>query len=331
MRPIEFSRANSVAQALAQVREGSAFLAGGTTEVDLLRLNVLPDTHLIDINALPLAEIEHRADGGVQIGALARMSDVAADAGMRERFPMIVQSLELAASAQLRNMASIAGNIMQKTRCSYYRDVKSPCNKREPGSGCAAITGINRSHAVLGTSDACIATHHSDLTAALVALDTVVKVQGPQGQRDIPFEEFFLLPGDTPHLEHTLAHDEIITGLEVPALDAARTSLYLKVRDRESYEFALASVAVALSVKGSNIDEVRMSLGGVATRPWRCRKAEVLLKGQLLDTADFAAAAHAELEGAQPRSLNAFKIPLAERTIVRGLKTVREQVTGETK
>lgn len=321
MRPIEFSRADAVEGALAQVRGGSAFLAGGTTEVDLLRLNVLPETHLIDINTLPLAGIEHREDGGVHLGALARMSDVAADPGVRERFPAIAQALELSASAQLRNMASMGGNLMQRVRCGYYRDVASACNKREPGSGCAALNGVNREHAILGTSESCIATHPSDVAVALVALDAVVRVQGPRGEREIAIDDFFLLPGDTPDLEHLLEHGELITGMGVPPLEAARHSLYLKVRDRESYQFALASVAVAMEVRDGVIQELRLALGGVATKPWRCRTAEAMLTGQALDTADFGAAARAELAGARPRPMNAFKVPLAERTLVRALHT----------
>jgi xanthine dehydrogenase YagS FAD-binding subunit len=322
MRPISYARARDVADAIATVLVDPecAYLAGGTTEVDLLRLDVSRSTTLVDINALPLGQIEDLPDGGLIIGALARMSDVAQAPGVVERFPMIAQALLLGASPQLRNMASIGGNLLQRVRCSYFRDGVSPCNKRDPGTGCAAWDGINRGHAVLGTSRHCIATHPSDLAVALVALDAVVHTQGPSGERAIPIDEFFLLPGDTPHREHPLEHGELIVAIEVPAAEVARTSLYLKVRDRESYEFALASAAVALRIEGGVIGDVRVALGGVATRPWRARRAERLLSGGPAETAIFARAASAELDAATPRGLNAFKVELARRTMVRALE-----------
>jgi xanthine dehydrogenase YagS FAD-binding subunit len=232
---------------------------------------------------------------------------------------MIAQALVLGASAQLRHMASIGGNLLQRVRCSYFRDTASACNKREPGSGCAALEGINRGHAVLGTSEHCIATHPSDLAVALVALDAVVHTDGPGGQRAIPVDDFFLLPGDTPEREHPLEHGELIVALEVPALPLARRSLYLKVRDRESYEFALASVAVALRVDDGAVGEVRLALGGVATKPWRARRAEQVLAGAPATPESFARAAREELAPAAPRRQNAFKVELAQRAMVRAL------------
>jgi xanthine dehydrogenase YagS FAD-binding subunit len=249
------------------------------------------------------------------------MSDVAEAPGVVERFPMIAQALVLGASPQLRHMASMGGNLLQRVRCSYFRDAVSPCNKREPGTGCSALEGINRGHAILGTSEHCIATHPSDVAVALLALDAVVHTQGPGGERAIPMDDFFLLPGDTPDREHPLEHGELIVAIEVPAAPVARTSLYLKVRDRESYEFALAAAAVALRVDGGTIGEVRLALGGVATKPWRARRAEQLLVGAPAEGASFARAAREELAPAVPRRYNAFKVELAQRTIVRALET----------
>jgi xanthine dehydrogenase YagS FAD-binding subunit len=311
-----------VAGAIAAVSADpdSAFLAGGTTEVDLLRLNVVRPGLLVDINPLPLNQIEDLPDGGLRIGALARMSDVAEAPGLVERFPVIAQALVLGASPQLRDMASMGGNMLQRVRCSYFRDTRSACNKREPGSGCSALEGVNRGHAILGTSEHCIATHPSDVAVALVALDAVVHIQGPHGERAIPIDDFFLLPGDTPHIEHPLEHGELIVAIEVPAAAVARRSLYLKVRDRESYEFALASAAVALRVDDGVISEVRLALGGVGTKPWRARRAEELLVREPAERASFARAAREELAPAVPRAMNEFKVELAQRTIIRALE-----------
>jgi xanthine dehydrogenase YagS FAD-binding subunit len=322
MRPVSYARASGVAGAIAAVSADpeSAFLAGGTTEVDLLRLNVVRPSRLVDINALPLAQIEGLPGGGRRIGALARMRDVAEAPAVVERFPVVAHALLLGASAQLRHMASIGGNLLQRVRCSYFRDTASACNKREPGSGCAALDGINRAHAILGTSQHCIATHPSDLAVALVALDAVVHTQGPSGPRAIPIDDFFLLPGDTPQREHPLDHGELIVAIEVPALPVARRSLYLKLRDRQSYEFALASVAVALRVDDGAVGEVRLALGGVATKPWRARRAEQLLVGQPATRERFAFAAREELAPAAPRGMNAFKVELAQRAVVRALE-----------
>jgi xanthine dehydrogenase YagS FAD-binding subunit len=322
MRPISFARATAVSDAIATVTAdpGLAFLAGGTTEVDLLRLDVVRPSGLVDINALPLDGIEDLDGGGLRIGALARMSDVAEARGVIERFPMLAQALVLGASAQLRNMASIGGNLLQRVRCSYFRDASSPCNKRDPGTGCSALEGVNRGHAILGTSEHCIATHPSDLAVALVALDAVVHTEAPLGPRAIPIDDFFLLPGDTPEREHPIEHGELIVAVELPAAPVARRSLYLKVRDRESYEFALASVAAALRVEAGVIAEARVALGGVATKPWRARRAERVLTGAAATSDTFAQAAQEELMLATPRGLNAFKVELAERTIVRALE-----------
>jgi xanthine dehydrogenase YagS FAD-binding subunit len=322
VRPVSYARATEAADAIAAVSADpqSAFLAGGTTEVDLLRLNVVRPSRLVDINALPLAQVEDLPDGGLRIGALARMSDVAEAPGVVQRFPVIAQALVLGASAQLRHMASMGGNLLQRVRCSYFRDIRSACNKRQPGSGCAALEGINRGHAILGTSQHCIATHPSDLAVALAALDAVVHTQGPGGGRAIGIDDFFLLPGDTPHIEHPLEHGELIVGIEVPALPVARRSLYLKVRDRESYEFALVAVAVAVRVDDGAVGEVRLALGGVATKPWRARRAEQLLVGEPATRESFARAAGEELAPAVPQRMNAFKVELAQRAMVRALE-----------
>ncbi|MGW5969476.1 FAD binding domain-containing protein [Streptomyces sp. NPDC055186] len=321
MRPITYLRATDTASAVTAVSTDptSDFLAGGTTEVDLLRQNVLNPRRLVDINDLPLTDVEGTPEGGVRIGALARMSDVAADPVVRERFPLIAQALELGASAQLRTMASMGGNLLQRVRCSYFRDAESPCNKREPGTGCSAIEGFSRGHAVLGTSEHCIATHPSDVAVALVALDAQVRTTGPHGERAYAIDDFFLLPGDSPHREHPLEHGELITGIEVPATPVARHSHYLKVRDRASYEFALVSVAAALSVVDGVIADVRMALGGVATKPWRARQAEDFLIGARARRDDFVMAARVEMADARPTPMNAFKVELAQRAIVRTL------------
>ncbi|MGW1373443.1 FAD binding domain-containing protein [Streptomyces sp. NPDC002446] len=324
MRPISYSRATAVADAVAAVAADptSDFLAGGTTEVDLLRQNVLLPRRLVDINDLPLTQIEDRPDGGLYIGALARMSEVAAAPAVRERFPMVAEALELGASAQLRHMASMGGNMMQRVRCGYFRDAASPCNKRDPGSGCSALDGFHRGHAVLGVSEQCIATHPSDVAVPLMALDARIHTEGPRGRRVYAIDDFFLLPGDTPHLEHPLEHGELVVGIEVPGLPAARTSRYLKVRDRESYEFALASVAATVTMADGVLGEVRIALGGVGTKPWRARRAEELLRGSPPGTEAFARAAREEFAAARTRPLNAFKSELAQRTMVRTLETL---------
>jgi xanthine dehydrogenase YagS FAD-binding subunit len=330
MRPISYLRVANAAEAIAWVAadSNSAFLAGGTTEIDLLRLGVLQPARLVDINALPFDAIHDLPDGGLHLGALARMSDVAAAPGVVDRFPVIAQSLLAGASPQLRNMASIGGNLLQRVRCSYFRDVGSACNKRAPSSGCDAIEGVNRGHAILGTSRHCIATHPSDLAVALVALDAVVHTLGASGQQAIPIDEFFLLPGDTPDREHPLEHGDLIVAIEVPGAEVARHSHYLKVRDRASYEFALVAVAAAIRIRGGAISDVRLALGGVGTKPWRARRAEQALLGGPPDRAAFTQAAREELAAAVTTPDNAFKVELAQRAIVRALETVAASVAA---
>ena len=321
MRPLSYARAHSVEEAIALVSTdpASAFLAGGTTEIDLVRVGVAQPDLLVDINELSLAELEERPDGGLRIGAMARMSDVGRAAVVKERYPGVAQSLLLGASEQLRNMASMGGNLCQRVRCSYFRDNISPCNKRERGSGCSAIAGLNRGHAILGTSEHCIATHPSDVAVALVAFDAVVHTLGPGGARQIAIDDFYLLPDRTPDVEHPLHHGELIVAIELPPLDVARDSLYLKFRDRQSYEFALVSVAAALKVRDGTIADARLALGGVGTKPWRARRAEAELLGGPATADWFAAAAAAEFASAQGLGYNAFKIELGKRAIVRGL------------
>jgi xanthine dehydrogenase YagS FAD-binding subunit len=323
MRPLSYVRVHDVDTAVRTVAAdpASTFLAGGTTEVDLIRLGVTTPDVLVDINHLPLAEVADAADGGVRIGALARMSDVARAAAVVERYPGMSQALLLGASEQLRNMASMGGNLCQRVRCAYFRDGVSPCNKREPGTGCSALGGLNRGHAVLGTSEHCIATHPSDVAVALVAFDASVQTIGPRGTRTIAIDDFYLLPGDTPHLEHPLEHGELIAAIDVPALPLARTSRYLKFRDRESYEFALVSVLAAIEVRNGLVAGVRLALGGVGTKPWRARRAEEVLTGGPATAEAFARAAAEELRPAVTREHNAFKVEFARRVVVRGLVT----------
>jgi xanthine dehydrogenase YagS FAD-binding subunit len=316
MNPFSFHRATDVAGA---VSSGGRFIAGGTNLVDLMKSGVETPAQVVDINALPLATVEAVA-GGLRIGALARMSDVAANALVKQHAPVISQALLLSASPQLRNMASIGGNLMQRTRCPYFRELLfAPCNKRNLGSGCSAIEGDNRMHAVLGTSEACIATHPSDLAVALAAMDAVITVRGAKGERKIAATDFHLLPGSTPHLEHALQPGELITSVFVPDAAHARHSSYLKVRDRASFEFALASAAVGLELAAGTIRAARVAFGGIATKPWRARFAEVALTGQRPTPDVFRAAAEAELKGAKGHGANDYKIELAKRTLVRAL------------
>jgi xanthine dehydrogenase YagS FAD-binding subunit len=320
MQTFSFIEAETPEQALDAAHAHATFFAGGTTLIDLMKLDVLAPAALVDINRLPFTSIETTADA-LLIGANVRNSDLAHHPFVRERFPVISEALLSGASAQLRNMASTAGNLMQRTRCTYFRDVNSRCNKRQPGSGCDALTGFNRSHAVLGTSDHCIATHPSDLCVALIALDAVVHTRHPDGSgRTIPLTEFYLLPGETPERETVLRPGELITHVQVPESPVAAHSHYLKVRDRASYEFALASAAVALHLNGKAIAEARVGLGGIATIPWRSREAERVLVGKPAVRETFAAAANAALAGARPQQHNAFKIPLAKQTLILALE-----------
>ncbi len=314
-------RTPSDAPTAAAGKASSAFLAGGTTLVDLMKLGVERPTELIDINSLPLAMIETLPEGGVRIGALARNSDVAYHALIRTEYPVLSEALLSGASAQLRNMATVGGNIMQRTRCYYFRDLSFACNKRVPGSGCPAMDGFNRSHAILGTSDQCIATNPSDMNVALIALESVVRVQGPGGERTIPFEQFHLTPENTPERETVLKSGELITAVDIPASAFAKNSHYLKIRDRASYEFALASVALAIEMSGTKIATARVAFGGVATKPWRARNVEQVLTGQTPSESLFTRAAEVAVQGAKPRGENTFKVELLKRAVAKSLRT----------
>ncbi|MBQ1093589.1 xanthine dehydrogenase family protein subunit M [Streptomyces sp. B93] len=324
MQPFAYSRATEADQAVAVVTADprTSFLAGGTTQLDLMKDGVLRPERLVDITGLPLGGITH-TDSTVRVGALTTMEELAADELLRERLPFIREALLLGASTQLRNMATIGGNLLQRARCRYFRDpTVAACNKREPGSGCAAINGIHRMHAILGTSDHCIALHASDVAVPFAALDVTVHTQGVDGTRAIPLTQFYLPPGDTPDVENVLRHGELITAVEIPLLPEGTRSHYIKVRDRVSYEFALTSAGVALTLDNGVIQEARVALGGVGTLPWRCWGAEDVLRGAEAGPDVFRAAAEAALEGARPLPGTAFKVELAKRTLVRTLETV---------
>ena len=323
MLPFTMEKPESAEAAIAAAAGGARYIAGGTTLVDLMREEVERPERLVDINALPLGGIRVEGDDLV-IGALARMSEVAADRNVQRLQPLIAESLIEGASPQLRNMASMGGNMLQRVRCPYFRMLDAGCNKRTPGSGCAAIDGLNAGHAILGTSEHCVATHPSDVAVALVALDATMRVRGPEGERNFPIEGLFRLPGDTPHLEHTLLPGELIVELRVPGGPYSRRARYLKVRDRASYEFALVSAAAALSVEGGVIREARLAVGGVGTRPWRLRDCEAALVGKRLERPTFEAAAHLATQGARPLQHNHFKVELLPRTIVRALEMAGE-------
>ena len=323
MRPFSYVAASDASVAFdAVAREPDAkFVAGGTNLIDLMKDEVERPSLLVDINALPYGRIEAR-DGELRIGSLARMSDVADHPAVREGAPAVSQALLASASAQLRNAASIGGNLMQRTRCAYFRDTATPCNKRATGEGCAALEGVNRLHAVLGGSRQCICTHASDLAVALVALDAVVHAGRRGSSRTIPLAEFYHLPGTTPERETALEANELIVAVDVPRSAAAGRSTYVKVRDRASYEFALVSVAAALHVEGGTIRDARLALGGVAPIPWRARAAERTLVGVAPSAQAFARAAEVALDGARGHGRNDFKIPLARRAVVRALTQV---------
>jgi xanthine dehydrogenase YagS FAD-binding subunit len=323
VRAFEYIQATDVhhAVATAAADPAAAYLAGGTTQVDLMKDGVLGPDVLIDITRLPLRGVA--ASGGVvRVGALTTMAELAADPLVARRLPVVRESLLLAASPQLRNMATVAGNLLQRTRCRYYRDLSCACNKRAPGSGCGALDGHHRMHAILGTSEHCIATHASDLAVALVALGAALRIRGAAGERTVPLTEFYRLPGATPDVENTLDQGELITSVEVPLPPEGTRSGYLKVRDRASYEFALASAAVALVITDGVIRDARVALGGLATIPWRSHPAEDVLRGAAVTPETFAAAAEAALSGASPRSGNAFKVELGRRTVARALSVV---------
>jgi xanthine dehydrogenase YagS FAD-binding subunit len=323
MLPFVLEKARSAEEAIAAAAAGARYVAGGTTLIDLMREEVERPERLVDINALPLSGI--REEGGeLVIGALARMAEVAADPGVQRLQPLIAESLIEGASPQLRNMASIGGNLLQRVRCPYFRMLDVGCNKRTPGSGCAAIEGLNAGHAILGTSDHCVATHPSDLAVALVALDATMRVRGPQGERSLPVEDLFRLPGDTPHLEHTLLPGELIVEVRVPGGDYSRRARYLKVRDRASYEFALVSTAAALVIENGVIRQARLAVGGVGTRPWRLRDCEAALAGRKPEKRVFEEAAKLAIQGARPLQHNHYKLELLPRTIVRALEWAGE-------
>ena len=329
MRPFEYSAASDATSATRTVSGDllARFIAGGTTMLDLMKLEVESPHRLVDINGLAavdaaMSQIAELPNGGVRIGALVRNSDLAWNDLIRQRYPVLSQAVLAGASGQIRNMATTGGNLLQRTRCYYFRDTAMPCNKRQPGSGCSAIHGHNRIHAVLGTSEHCIATSPGDMPVAMTALDAVVRVVGPRGERTIPLVDFHVVPGSHPERETVLRHGELITAVELPPLPFATRSHYRKVRDRASYAFALASAAVALDVQAGRIRQARVALGGVGTKPWRSRIAERTLVGHEPSPALFRAAAEAELASAVPQSENAFKIELAKRTMVRALITV---------
>jgi xanthine dehydrogenase YagS FAD-binding subunit len=317
----QYSRAHDVADAVRQIAADPAakFIAGGTNLVDLMKEDVERPSRLIDISRLPLTTVEETSQGGLRIGALVPNSDLAYHPLIGQRYPLVASAILAGASAQLRNMASTGGNLLQRTRCAYFYDTVTPCNKREPGSGCSAIDGLNRGHAILGTSEACIATHPSDLCVALLALGATVHVAGPDGARAIAFADFHRLPGDTPQRDTNLAPNELIVAIELPKRGFAQNYSYLKIRDRLSYAFALVSVAAALELEGGVIKEARLALGGVAHKPWRNTTAEAALAGAPAEPAAFARAADVVLRDAKAQSHNAFKIDLARRAIIRTL------------
>src|SRR4051812_48778223 len=323
MHRFEYQRQQTAEAAVRAVRgrELAQFIAGGTNMTDYMTLDVLQPRLLVDINGLAAGHSSIDVDDRrLRLGALVRMAQAEDHPAIRSQFPVIHETLKLAASRQIRNMASLGGNVLQRTRCEYFRERSWPCNKREPGSGCAALDGINRQHAVLGTSEHCIATYPGDFAQALIALDAIVETVGSaSGYRRFAFEKLHVRPGDTPDVETTLAPGELITFIEVPAGPWTRRSHYVKGRDRESYQFAITSAAVALDLDGDVVREVRIALGGVATVPWRAREAEQILKGQKLTEALAERAADAAFAGARPRVHNAFKIPLGKSTLVRAL------------
>ena len=332
MHSFEFIRPNDAAAAVAAAAQSKTaqqgaevrFLAGGTTLVDLMKLNVETPSQLIDINRLPLDKIETSADGGLKIGATVRNSDLAHHSVVQRDYGVLSQAILSGASTQLRNMATTAGNLLQRTRCVYFRDTAMPCNKREPGTGCSAITGTNRTLAILGTSEQCIATNPSDMCVAMAALEATIHIQGPNGARAVPIGEFHLLPGATPHRETVLEPGDLITHVTLPAATAtggaASRHVYLKLRDRASYEFALASAAVIMSIADGSVKQLRIALGGVGTKPWRSPEAEAALLGQPATPANFRKAAEAALAGAKPQSENAYKIELAKRCLTHALQ-----------
>jgi xanthine dehydrogenase YagS FAD-binding subunit len=332
MHTFEFSRPADPAAAItgasqaktAQQGADVRFIAGGTTLIDLMKLNVETPARLLDVNRLPFDKIETTPDGGLKIGATVRNSDLANHPTVLKDYSVLSQAILSGASAQLRNMATTAGNLLQRTRCMYFRDTAMPCNKREPGTGCPAITGANRMLAILGASEHCIATNPSDMCVAMAALEATIHVQGPKGSRAIPIGDFHLLPGSTPDRETVLEPGDLITHVTLPRPIAGSKQVYLKLRDRASYEFALSSAAVVMTIAGGSVKQIRIALGGVGTKPWRSPEAEAALVGKPADEANFRKAAEAALRQAKPQSENKFKIELAKRCLTHALKTAAQ-------
>lgn len=327
MSPFAYERATDAASAVARVtgHPGAAFLGAGTNLVDHMKLGIAAPELLVDVSRLPLERIEPGPSGGLRIGAAVRNSDLAADRRIRARYPVLSQALLAGASGQLRNLATTAGNLLQRTRCVYFQDVTTPCNKRRPGTGCSAIGGYTREHAILGASEHCIATHPSDMAVAMAALDAVVVVLGRDGERRIPLVDFHRLPGDAPQRDTVLEHGELIVAVDLPDLALAARSGYRKVRDRASYAFALVSVAAALDVRDGVVRDARIALGGVAHKPWRAARAEAALRGAPATVESFRRAADAELADARPLPDNAFKVPMARNTLVAVLRDLARQ------
>jgi xanthine dehydrogenase YagS FAD-binding subunit len=323
IRPADPAAAINTAAQSKTAQQGAdvRFLGGGTTLLDLMKLNVETPTRVLDINPFPLDKIEDTSEGGLKIGATVRNSDLANHARVLRDYAVLSQAILSGASGQIRNMATTAGNLVQRTRCVYFRDTAMPCNKREPGTGCPAITGSNRTLAILGTSNHCIATNPSDMCVAMAALDAVIHVEGPKGTRTIPIGDFHLLPGDTPDRETELEPGDLITHVTLPPPIAGSKQVYLKLRDRASYEFALASAAVVMKVDGRNVSYIRIALGGVGTKPWRSPEAEAVLAGKPANAENFRQAAEAALRDAKPQSENKFKSELAKRCLVHTLQT----------
>ncbi|MBX6359083.1 FAD binding domain-containing protein [Pseudacidobacterium ailaaui] len=324
MQSFEYRQAKSLDLAVQNAGQTTRFIAGGTTLVDLMKLNVERPASIIDIHGLPLDRIETTSEGGLRIGALVRNSDLAWNEEVKQRYPVLSEALLSGASPQLRNMATTGGNLLQRTRCYYFRDTNYKCNKREPGSGCSAIDGHHRIHAILGTSEHCIATHPSDMAVAMMALEATVHTRGAKGERNIALNDFYLVPGTTPEKENVLEPGELITAVTLPKLPPGTKSHYLKLRDRASYEFALASAAVVIQTHGGKVQFVRVALGGVGTKPWRSREAEQELHGREANERTFRAAAEAALKPAKPLRDNAFKVELAKRVLVRALQTATQ-------
>lgn len=327
MKPYHYEQARDIPGAVAALAEqpNAKYLAGGTNLVDLMKLEIMTPDVLVDVRRLTSDRIEETEDGGVRIGAAVTNSDLAADRTIRSRYPVLSQALVSGASGQLRNLATTGGNLLQRTRCVYFYDTTTPCNKREPGSGCSAIEGHNKGHAILGASEHCVATHPSDMAVAMTVLEAFVNMHGPDGERRIPIEDLHRLPDDEPERDTTLEHGELITAVDLPPLDFAYNSKYRKVRERASYSFALVSVAAALDVEDGVVRDVRLALGGVAHKPWRATKAEEALRGEPAGEVIFRAAAEIELEDARLLRENAFKVPLARNVITRTLLELSEE------